>query len=106
MSRRELIMATFISLVNFTQQGVQNFKASPDRAAEFRSMAEKLGVTLKDIYWTMGVHDAVLITEAPDAQTVAAAMLALASLGNVRTQTLPAFDAAQVKDIIAKATTD
>ena len=54
----------------------------------------------------MGAHDAVLVMQAPDAQTVTAAMLALASLGNVRTQTLPAFDAAQVKDIIAKATTD
>ena len=99
-------MAAFISLVNFTQQGVQDFKASADRAAEFRSMAEKAGVTIKDLYWTMGAHDAVFIAEAPDAQTVAAAMLALASLGNVRTQTLPAFDAAQVKDIIAKATAD
>ncbi len=99
-------MATFISLVNFTQQGVQNFKASPDRAAQFRSMAEKAGVTVKDLYWTMGAYDAVFIAEAPDAQTVTAAMLALDSLGNVRTLTLPAFDSAQVKDIIAKATID
>ncbi len=99
-------MAAFISLVNFTQQGVQNFKATADRAAKFRSMAEKAGVTIKDLYWTMGPYDAVFIAEAPDAQTVTAAMLALASLGNVRTQTLQAFDAAQVKDIIAKATTD
>ncbi len=99
-------MATFISLVNFTQQGVQNFKATADRAAKFRSMAEKAGVTVKDVYWTMGAHDAVIVMQAPDAQTVTAAMLALASLGNVRTQTLPAFDAAQVKEIIAKAATE
>ena len=99
-------MAAFISLVNFTQQGVKNFKDTAGRAAEFRSMADKAGVTIKDLYWTMGPYDAVFISEAPDAQTVTAAMLALASLGNVRTQTLPAFDSAQVKEIIAKATTD
>jgi uncharacterized protein with GYD domain len=99
-------MPAFISLVDFTQQGVQNFKASPERAAEFRAIAEKLGVTVKDVYWTMGAHDAVIIAEAPDPQTITAAMLALASLGNVRTQTLQAFDAAQVKEIIDMAPAD
>ena len=59
-------MATFISLVDFTQQGIRDFKDSPDRAAKFKSMAEKVGVKVMEVYWTMGVHDAVLILEAPD----------------------------------------
>ena len=96
-------MATFISLVNFTQQGVRDFKDSPDRAGKFKSMAQKAGVTVKDVYWTMGAYDAVLILDAPDDKTVTAAMLGLASLGNVRTQTLRGFSSSEVKDIISRA---
>lgn len=95
-------MAMFITLVDFTQQGVQNFKATADRAAQFKSMAQKAGVTVRDVYWTMGAHDAVLILEAPDDQTVTAVMLGLASLGNVRTQTLRAFNPSEIKDILSK----
>jgi len=68
-------MAIFISLVNLTQEGIQDFKDSPDRAAKFKSMTEKVGVKVKEVYWTMGVHDAVLILEAPDDETVTAARL-------------------------------
>ena len=96
-------MATFIALLNFTQQGIRDFKDSPDRAAKFKSMAEELGVTVKDIYWTMGVHDVVLILEAADDEAIAAAMLGLGSLGNVRTQTLRGFNSSEVKEIISRA---
>ena len=95
-------MATFISLVNFTQQGIRDFRDSPDRAAEFKSMAEKVGVKIKEVYWTMGVHDAVLILEAPDDKAVTAAMLGLGSLGNVRTQTLRGFSSAEMNEINSK----
>ena len=98
-------MATFISLVNFTQEGIREFKASPDRAAKFKSMAEKVGVTVKEVYWTMGLYDAVLILEAPDDEAVTAAMLGLASLGNVRTQTLRGFNSSEMKEIISKVPT-
>ncbi len=54
-------MATFITLVNFTEQGIRNAKESPNRAAAFAASAEKLGVKVKDIYWTVGHYDAVAI---------------------------------------------
>jgi len=95
-------MATYISLVNFTQQGIRDFKDSPDRAAKFKSMAEKVGVKIKEVYWTMGVHDVVLVLEAPDDKAVTAATLGLGALGNVRTQTLRAFDSSEMKEIISK----
>ncbi len=95
-------MATFISLVNFTQQGIRDFKDSPDRAAKFKAMAEKVGVTIKEVYWIMGVHDAVLILEAPDDEAVVAATLGLGALGNVRTQTLRGFSSSEMKEIISK----
>ena len=95
-------MATFISLVNFTQQGIRDFKVSPDRAAQFKSIAEKAGVTVKEIYWTIGSHDAVIVMEAPDDESAAAVMLRLGSFGNVRTQTLRAFTSSEIKEIISK----
>jgi uncharacterized protein with GYD domain len=95
-------MATFISLVNLTEQGVQNFKASPDRADKFKTMAQKSGVTVKNIYWTMGTYDVVIIMEAADDESAAAVMVGLAALGNVRTQTLRAFNADQMKEIVSK----
>ena len=95
-------MATFISLVNFTQQGIRDFKASPKRAGKFKSMAEKAGATVKEVYWTIGPHDAVVIMEAPDDATAAAVMLGLVSLGNVRTQTLRGFNSSETKEIISK----
>jgi len=95
-------MATFISLVNFTQQGIRDFKDSPDRAAKFSSMAEKAGTKVKQVYWTIGSHDVVVVMEAPDDETAAAVMLGLGSLGNVRTQTLRAFNSSEMEEIISK----
>ena len=97
-------MAAFISLLNFTEEGVKNFRSSPERSEAFKAMAKIMGVTVKEIYWTVGAFDIVLILDAPDDETIAALMLSLASLGNVKTQTLRAFDSTQLKKIIAKAT--
>lgn len=95
-------MAIFISLVNFTPQGIRDFKDSPDRAAKFSSMAEKAGAKVKEVYWTIGSYDVVVVMEAPDDETAAAVMLGLGSLGNVRTQTLRAFDSSEIREIILK----
>ena len=96
-------MSTYICLVNFTQQGIAKFKDSPNRAAEFKSMAEKVGVKIKEVYWTLGNYDVVMVLEASDDESMAAAMLGLGSLGNVRTQTLRGFSSSEVKEIISKA---
>lgn len=95
-------MATFISLVNFTEQGIRNAKESPDRTAAFEASAGSLGVKLKDIYWTVGHYDAVAIIEGPDDESVTSALLGLGSLGNVRTETLRAFSAEEMSGIISK----
>jgi len=59
-------MATYIVLVNFTDQGIRNVKQSPDRYKSLIPVAEKLGVKMKDIHWTMGAYDAVGIADAPN----------------------------------------
>jgi uncharacterized protein with GYD domain len=96
-------MATFVVLIDWTQQGVANFGASVDRYEAARSDFEAMGVNFKDIYWTLGNHDIVTIVEAPDGETLAAALLKLAAQGNLRTTTLRALSADEMRSVIAKA---
>jgi uncharacterized protein with GYD domain len=95
-------MPTFISLTNFTEQGVKSAKDSLKRADAVKAMGEKFGVKLKDIYWTMGAYDVVAIFEAPDGPTISAFALAVAGAGNVRTQTLRAYPREEMKEILKK----
>ncbi len=95
-------MATFVSLVNWTDQGVKNFRETAKRADAFGELVKKRGGSLKGIYWTLGEYDLVAITEAPDAETATAVLLELGSMGNVRTMTLQAFDRDGMQRIIDK----
>jgi len=95
-------MATFILLVNFTDQGIRNLKDSIARADAFKDMAKKAGVTVKDIYWTLGQTDIVAFCEAPDDETMTAVSLSLASKGNVRPTTMRAFSLDEARKIMAK----
>jgi uncharacterized protein with GYD domain len=65
-------------------------------------MAQKAGVTVKDIYWTLGTYDGVVIFEAPDEETLAAVGLALGALGNVRTQTVRALSLDEMNAVLGK----
>jgi uncharacterized protein with GYD domain len=94
-------MATHISLVNFTDQGIRNIKDSPDRLNAFVVMAEKMGMTVKTAYYTLGNYDMVVIMEGPE-ETGTAALMKLCSLGNVRSQTLSAFTPEEMKKILAR----
>jgi uncharacterized protein with GYD domain len=94
-------MAVFIGLVNFTDQGIRNVKDSPDRYEAFRAMAERVGVTVKGVYYTIGRYDMVLIMEGSDEAAVTA-MLKVGSLGNVRTETLRCFSLEEMRKIVGK----
>jgi len=93
-------MATFVTLLKFTEQGIKNVSQTTKRAEAFREMAKKMGVTVKDNYWTLGRYDAVAIYEAPDDETAIRLMLTLGSLGNVRTETLRAYSAKEMGEIL------
>ena len=95
-------MATYIVLANFTEQGIRNVKDSPKRAEAFKEAAGKFGVTVKDLYWTLGRYDLVVTVEGPDDPSVTALELAVGSMGNVRTQTLRAFGAVEMKQIVGR----
>ena len=93
-------MSTFISLVNFTDQGIRNVKESPDRAEVFKGLATKLGLNIKSMYWTSGTYDLVIVTEGSD-EGAMAALLSVGAMGNVRSQTLRAYSADEIKKVIA-----
>ena len=95
-------MVTYVVLANFTDQGIRNAKDSPKRAEAFKKMAETFGVTVKELFWTQGRYDVVTILEAPDEFSVTALSLNLSALGNVRTESLRAFSAADMTTIVGK----
>jgi uncharacterized protein with GYD domain len=95
-------MATYIALVNFTDQGVRHIRQTTDRAKALIKAGSHLGVAVKNIYWTLGCYDAVFVAEAPDDDTITAFTLSMSSLGNIRTQTLRAFSAEEMNKILAK----
>ncbi|HEX9762190.1 MAG TPA: GYD domain-containing protein [Acidimicrobiia bacterium] len=96
-------MSTYVTLANFTDQGIRNYSDSPKRAKAFKELVEQLGGEVKALVWTMGAYDLVAITEAPDDETAIAAALKVSSLGNVRTTTLRGFEMEEVDSIIKRA---
>jgi uncharacterized protein with GYD domain len=95
-------MATFITTIKFTQQGIKDIDETTKRAAALTAAAKKMGVNVTDIYWTLGDHDGVLILEAPDDETATALLLHLGAAGNVHTTTVRAFTAAEMDEILTK----
>lgn len=93
-------MPTFIALLDYTDQGVQNLRESPQRADAFNAHAERAGVQIVGQYWTIGSHDGVLILEAPSDEAAASVLLHLGAAGNVRTTTLRAYEWAEAQELI------
>lgn len=95
-------MAYYVLLVNFTDQGLKSVRDTTKRADAFKATAEKSGAKVHTLLWTLGKHDVISIVEAPDDLTATALSLSISALGNVKTQTLKAFDAADMGKILAK----
>ena len=93
-------MAAFVTLFNWTEQGVRNAKQSVDRARAFRQALEAAGGRLIGIWWTLGEHDGVFILEAADDAAATQALVALGMLGNIRTETMRAFSEEEMESIL------
>jgi len=93
-------MPNYITLLNWTEQGMGKIKASPKRLDASRKAFKQAGCELKDVYLTMGPYDLVCVIEAPDGETAAKAILSLGAAGNVRTLTLPAFTEDEYRTIV------
>jgi uncharacterized protein with GYD domain len=95
-------MARYVSLINWTDQGVRDYRDTVDRYEAAKSAASAGGASFVDAYWTVGGYDLVVIVEAPDDETATAALLRVGAAGNIRTTTLRAFDAGEMRAIIAR----
>jgi uncharacterized protein with GYD domain len=94
-------MPTYISLVQFTDKGIQAAKETTQRVADWANKVQSRGVSIKQMYWTLGQYDQVCVFEAPDDETAASVLLAADILGNIRTHTLRAFTTSEMEKILA-----
>jgi len=97
-------MATYIMLGNFTERGIRNIKDTAKRASAMQATAKKMGITVKNVYWTLGQYDVAVVYEAPNDAAMTALALSIGAQGNVRTQILPAFTEKEIAPIVTKAT--
>jgi uncharacterized protein with GYD domain len=95
-------MASYVCLVQFTDQGIRNVKDTVKRGDAAIAEAQKMGMKIVEEYWTMGAYDAVVVVEAPDDETMSAFILKIGALGNVKGQTLRAFRRNEMEGILAK----
>jgi len=95
-------VATYVALINWTDQGIKNVKDTVTRVQEATSAFQQAGGKVNAVYWTQGSYDVVAIFDFADEVAFTAAIIGLARGGNVRTQTMRAFSADEMAKIIAK----
>jgi uncharacterized protein with GYD domain len=94
-------MPAYIALCRWTQKGIENIKQSPSRLDAARKAFEAAGGKLSGFYLTIGQYDFVTVSEFPNDEAAATALLALTAGGNVRTETLKAFTEPEYRKIVA-----
>ena|SRR5437868_10509696 len=95
-------MPTYISLVQFTDKGIQAAKQTTQRVADWGAKVRSMGVSVDQMYWTLGEYDQVCIFDAPNDETAASVLLAADMLGNIRTRTMRAFTTSEMEKILSK----
>jgi uncharacterized protein with GYD domain len=95
-------MGKYISLVKYTQRGIENIKDSPKRLDAFKQLCESMGARMDAFYLTMGRYDLVVIVDAPNPETVAKIVLTTTSGGAVSTETLQALTEEEYRKIISE----
>jgi uncharacterized protein with GYD domain len=91
-----------VTLMKWTDQGIKDVKSTVDRSEQARQAIEQMGGHIPTIYWTQGSYDLVAIADFPDEETATAFMLSLGKLGNLRSETLRAFSAEEMRRILEK----
>ena len=95
-------MAKYISLVQFTDQGIRNIKDTTKRSEAAMAEAERIGMKIVQAFWTMGAYDVVVLLEARDDETMNAFTLKIGSVASVKTHTIRAFPKDEMENILAK----
>jgi len=95
-------MATYVTLLKFTERGAKDIKDTCKRAVDLKTHAKKHGIEVKEQYWCLGAYDGLILFDSPDDETATAAMLSLSSREYVTTQTLRSFTAGEMSKILGK----
>lgn len=95
-------MAHYVTLINFTEQGARNIKETIKRTEAAKKAGAATGVTFKEVLWTQGQYDIVVISESNDEIAANALILNAVKAGNIRTQVMRAFTAAEMQKILDK----
>ncbi|AUV83428.1 GYD family protein [Salinigranum rubrum] len=93
-------MPTYITLVDWTGEGIANVKESPRRLQQAREVFSTHGGEMTEFFMTMGQHDMVVVSQFPDDESYAKALLTVARGGSVRTETLKAFTEDEYRDVV------
>jgi len=95
-------MPTYVTLLNWTDQGIKNFRDSTERAKDFTKLVEAGGGKVRELVWTVGEYDLVTIADYPDEESAVAALLKVSAAGNIRSNTMRAFSASEMEGIVAR----
>jgi len=95
-------MPNYIVLYRFTEQGRKNVRETVKRAAEIRKQNEARGFKVLGHYWTQGRYDLVAVVDAPSEEAMVAGLFGIAEAGNVTSETLRAYTAEEMKQVLAK----
>lgn len=93
-------MPSYLSLLNWTEQGVRDIKQSPERLDAAKQAIQAAGGRMIFFYMTMGEYDMATLIEAPDDESAATVLLALGSQGSIRSTTMKAFTEDEYRGII------
>ena len=94
-------MALYVTLYNFTDQGIRAVKESPGRLQDAIKVAQSTGMKVLGAYYTQGPYDLVVVTEADDEDKASAFALGTAAKGNVRSVTMRAWDPGAFAKVVA-----
>ena len=97
-------MATYLMLLNWTDQGIRTVKESPKRLDAAKKLAKDLGGEIKTVYMTQGTFDFAVVVEMPNDEKLASFVLKVGSFGNVRTTTLKAYSEDEYRKIVGGLT--
>jgi uncharacterized protein with GYD domain len=95
-------MPTYVSLLNWTDQGIKSFRQTTERAKDFTKLVEASGGKVRELVWTVGEYDLVSVIDFPDEESSVAALLKLGAAGNIRSNTLRAFSTSEMEGIVAR----
>ena len=95
-------MSTYMTLIRYTQQGIESIKDSPARLDTAKALYRSLGAEIKSFYLAMGRYDVIVISEAPDDETATKLAMTIASAGALRTETFRIFTEDEYRNLISE----